>query len=225
MQRFLVRNQAPKPDPGIVNRAAKAKKHRKIEKIVEATLYKRRKLETRSAFLHEHEIQEPTIGHNKHVGMAGHAHIIPKGGQYGAMHSVALSARAAPAIPAANGRPAVPGRQARGEESRPKGNVLRIYPPGEHDYGFMEVAGAVPERLARTVRTPSGRDWEPARPAKAGHVRYFRASGRAGNDAQWDEVAEGEHLRNAEQFNFMEHPHQPLAPGLMAQRLRAIERK
>ena len=59
MERFLVRNQVPKPDPGIVNRAAKAKKHRKIEKIVEATLYKRRKLETRSAFLHEHEIPEP----------------------------------------------------------------------------------------------------------------------------------------------------------------------
>ena len=74
MQRFLVRNQVPKPDPGIVNRAAKAKKHRKIEKIVEATLYKRRKLETRSAFLHEHEIQEPAIGHNKHTGMAGHTH-------------------------------------------------------------------------------------------------------------------------------------------------------
>ena len=173
--------------------------------------------------MHDQEIQEPTIGHNKHTGMAGHVHIVPKGGQYGALHSVALSARAAAARPAADGRPAVPGRQQRGEESRPKGN--RVYPPGERDYGFMEVAGAVPERLARTVRTPSGRDWEPARPAKAGHVRYFRASGRAGNDAQWDEVAEGQHLRNAEQLNLMERPRRPLAPGLMAQRLRSIERK
>ena len=223
MERFLVRNQVPKSDPGIVNRAAKAKKHRKIEKIVEATLYKRKKLETRAAFVHDHEIQEPTIGHNK-PGMAGHTHIIPKGGQYGAMHSVALGARARAAVPAADGRPAIPGQQARGDKSRPKGNVLRVYPPGEHDYGFMEVAGAVPERLARTVRTSSGRDWEPARAAMPGHVRYFRSSGRAGNEAQWDEVAEGEHLRNAEQHKLIEKPRRPLVPGLTFERALDIER-
>ena len=51
MERFLVRNQVPKPDPGIVNRAAKAKQHRKLEKIVDAALHKRRKLETRSALI------------------------------------------------------------------------------------------------------------------------------------------------------------------------------
>ena len=53
MERFLVRNQIPKPDPGIVNRAAKAKQRRKLEKIVDSTLYKRKKLDTRSAFLHD----------------------------------------------------------------------------------------------------------------------------------------------------------------------------
>ena len=217
MQRFLVRNQVPKPDPGIVNRAAKAKKHRKIEKIVEATLYKRRKLETRSAFLHEHEIKEPTVGHNKQ-GMVGYLHDVPRG-EHGGLNSVALSRRARAAVGD------VPGVQARPLRYRPPGNVLRIHPPGEGDYGFTEIAGAVPERRARTVRRPDGRDWEPARPAMPGHVRYFRATGRPGNEAQWDEVAQGEHLRNAEQFNFMEHPQQPLAPGLMAQRLRAIERK
>ena len=217
MERFLVRNQVPKPNPGIVNRAAKAKKHRKIEKIVEATLYKRRKLETRSAFLHEHPIEKPTIGHTNAV-TAGTLNDFPKG-EHGGINSIAMSRRAR----AAAGD--VPGAQARAQQYRPAGNVLRVHPPGEGDYGFMEVAGAVPERLARTVRTPSGRDWEPAKPAKPGHVRYFRASGRGGNEAQWEEIAEGEHLRNAEQYNFMEHPHQPLAPGLMAQRLRGIERK
>ena len=44
MERFLVRNQVPKPDPGIVNRAAKAKKHRKLEKLADATIYKRKYL-------------------------------------------------------------------------------------------------------------------------------------------------------------------------------------
>ena len=216
MERFLVRNQGPKPDPGIVDRAAKAKKHRKIEKIVEATLYKRRKLETRSAFLHEHPIEKPTIGHTNAV-TAGALNDFPKG-EHGGINSIAMSRRAR----AAAGD--VPGVQARAQQYRPAGNVLRVHPPGEGDYGFMEIAGAHPARLAKTERRPD-KGWKDPRPAYEGHVRYFKASNRPGHDAQWDEVAQGEHLRDAEHQRVIEHPRQPLAPGLVAQRMRAIERK
>ena len=147
MERFLVRNQVPKPDPGIVNRAAKAKKHRKIEKIVDATLYKRKKLETRSAFLHDHEIQEPTIGHTNITGLRGTLHREPGGGAHGNLRTFAVGKAGIPARagrPGARGRPrvdpvnAVPGRD---QERRPYGNVLRVYAPGDEAYGFMEIAG------------------------------------------------------------------------------------
>ena len=63
-------------------------------------------------------------------------------------------------------------------------------------------------------------------PAQAGSVRYFKTGARAAAHGRvWDEVAEGEHLRNAEQYNFIEHPRQPLAPGLVPPRMRALERK
>ena len=48
MERFLHRHQALKPDPGIVARTQKAKAHRRVEKLIDATLHKRKKLETRS---------------------------------------------------------------------------------------------------------------------------------------------------------------------------------
>ena len=128
MERFLVRNQVPKPDPGIVNRAAKAKQHRKLEKIVDATLHKRRKLETRSAFLHDYEVEEPTV-ENKRGPLVSSYHNIPGGGEHSNMRS------------SAQGRHTVPVRRS---EFRSVNNVVRVHPEGEGRYGFMEVAGHDP---------------------------------------------------------------------------------
>ena len=48
MERFLHRHQVLKPDPGTVARTQKAKAHRRVEKLIDATLHKRRKLEIRT---------------------------------------------------------------------------------------------------------------------------------------------------------------------------------
>ena len=207
MERFLVRNQAPKPDPGIVNRAAKAKQHRKLEKIVDATLHKRRKLETRSAFLHDYEVEEPTV-ETKRGPLVSRPYNVAGGGEHGNRRSYA------------QGRHTTPVRKF---EYRSVNNVIRVHPGGEGHYGFMEVAGYDP--ATERYRKPGGQLVE-AKEAKPGHIRYFRASGLRGpNERKWDEVAQGEHLRSLEQMKRIEHTHQPLAPGLVPQRLRGIERK
>ena len=198
MERFLVRNQVPKPDPGIVNRAAKAKQHRKLEKIVESTLYKRKKLETRSAFLHDHEVEEPTVETKR-----------------GPLVSYAYNRRAGAEHPREVGRTAA-------NEERLKNKVIRVHPEGEGHYGFMEVVG--PERPTPAYRKRGGQ-WVPAKEAKPGHVKYYRTSGLGPHERKWDEVVAGHHLRSLEQMNHLERPLQPLAPGLVPQRMRAIERK
>ena len=48
MERFLDRHQVLKPDPGIVARKEKAQAHRRIEKLIDRTLHKRKKLEIRT---------------------------------------------------------------------------------------------------------------------------------------------------------------------------------
>ena len=129
MERFLVRNQVPKPDPGIVNRAAKAKQHRKLEKIVDATLYKRKKLETRSAFLHDYEIQEPTV-ENKRGRLVSYAYNQPKGGNYGTMMGKTAD-----------------------NKNRDLNKVIRVHPEGEGHYGFMEIAGHQRSERPQTTKT------------------------------------------------------------------------
>ena len=92
-------------------------------------------------------------------------------------------------------------------------------------YGFMEIAGRQPATAKFRIAKPGSHDQE-ARPEKPAHVKYYRASGLKGpNSRKWDEVAQGEHLRSLEQMNHLERPRQPLAPGLVPQRTRDIERK
>ena len=201
MERFLVRNQVPKPDPGIVNRAAKAKQHRKLEKIVDATLHKRRKLETRSAFLHDYEVEEPTV-ENKRGPLVSYPYNVRKGGEYG--QKIGKTAD---------------------NKDRALNKVIRVHPEGEGHYGFMEIAGHEPATAKFRIAKP-GSHFQEARPEKPGHVKYYRASGyRGANSRKWDEVAAGQHLRSLVQMNHLELPRQPLAPGLVPQRMRAIERK
>ena len=201
MERFLVRNQVPKPDPGIVNRAAKAKQHRKLEKIVDATLHKRRKLETRSAFLHDYEVEEPTV-ENKRGRMVSTVHNRLYGSDKGDVLMGGLAA---------------------GRERRKLNNVIRVHPEGEGHHGFMEVVGDQP--ATKAFRKPGGQKVA-AEVAIPGHVKYYKASGLKGaKDRKWDEVAAGQHLRSLEQMNHLERPLQALAPGLVPQRLRGIERK
>ena len=201
MERFLVRNQVPKPDPGIVNRAAKAKQHRKLEKIVDSTLHKRRKLETRSAFLHDHVVQEPTV-HRVHriVGIPYNT----SGGGNQAGEGANIRGTAV------------------GKDYRAAGSVVRYHPEGDPHYGFMEVAAEEPAREA--YMTSKG--LVPAKPYKPPHVKYYRTTGKTGDKVrQWDEVSAGEHLRFKEYHKGLVAPMQPLVPGLVPQRLRSIERK
>ena len=201
MERFLVRNQVPKPDPGIVNRAAKAKQHRKLEKIVDSTLRKRRKLETRSAFLHDYEVEEPTV-ETKRGGLVSYPYNVRKGGEYG--QKIGKTAD---------------------NKDRALNKVIRVHPEGEGHYGFMEIAAHEPATARFRIDRPGGR-YQEARPEKLAHVKYFRTTGKTGrNERKWDEVAQGEHLRSLEQMKRIERTHQPLAPGLVPQRLRGIERK
>ncbi len=137
------------------------------------------------------------------------------------MQAIGIQRSAQPARPAADGMPAVAAIPARAQQNRPINTILRVHPPGEGAHGFMEIGAAVPPREAGVG--PKGNI--AAKPGFPAHVRFFKGTGLGPNQRQWGEVAAGEHLRNAEQFNFMEHPQQPLAPGLMAQRLRGIERK
>ena len=58
-----------------------------------------------------------------------------------------------------------------------------------------------------------------------GHVRYFKGTGLQGNERQFNEVAAGEHLRRVEAVRHIAEPRFPLAPGLMAQRMRNLEGK
>jgi hypothetical protein len=51
METFLKRHQVEKADPGVEGRKAKAKAHRRIEKLIDKTLFKRKRLETRTTAL------------------------------------------------------------------------------------------------------------------------------------------------------------------------------
>ena len=65
-----------------------------------------------------------------------------------------------------------------------------------------------------------------AKENKPAHTRFYRTTGKTGpNDKKWDQVAEGDHLRYKQHYKGLVDPMQPLAPGLVSQRLRAIERK
>ena len=220
MERFLVRNQVPKPDPGIVNRAAKAKKHRKLEKLADATIYKRKKLETRAAFLHDQEVKEPTIGHNI-ASLVGTVYNVAGGGAHGNIRSLAVGRTARAAQPAAEGREATPGHQARAFQYRPPGNVLRIHAPGEGHLRFLEIAGPVGARAqARDARARI----IPARGALEGHARYFEAAGLAGNEHLWNEVGEDSYRHSVQVHDRLAKPRRPLAPGLTFERALDIER-
>jgi hypothetical protein len=200
MERFLVRNQVPKPDPGIANRAAKAKQHRKIEKIVDATLYKRKKLETRSAFLHDYPIEEPDITAQR-ARMVSTPYNQKFGGDRG---------------------PRVKGKIIQGGAERNFNTVMRVAPVGESGYGFMEVVGEQPAVPA--WRKPGGQKVE-AKAAVPGHTKYYRTTGIGGHGRAFDEVPAGHHLRTLHQLARIEKPLVPLAPGLVPPRMRALERK
>ena len=200
MERFLVRNQVPKPDPGIANRAAKAKQHRKLEKLADSTLHKRRKLETRSAFLHDHVIKDPIV-HREHE-MEGIPYNTLSGGN--------------------QGEPRLRGT-AIGRDYRAAGSVVRYHPKGDPHYGFMEVAA---EQHAREAYVDDKSREIPAKEYKPPHVKYYRTTGKTGDKVRmWDEVSAGDHLRYKEYSKGLVDPMQTLAPGLVSQRLRAIERK
>ena len=87
----------------------------------------------------------------------------------------------------------------------------------------MEVAAAEPAREAYV--DDKSRE-VPAKEYKPPHVKYYRTTGKTGpKDKHWDEVVAGEHLRYKEYHKGLVDPTQTLAPGLVSQRLRAIERK
>ena len=89
----------------------------------------------------------------------------------------------------------------------------------------MEIAAHEPATERFRIDRPGGR-YQEARPEKPAHVKYFRTTGKTGrNERKWDEVAAGEHLRSLQQLKRLEVPVQPLARGLVPQRLRGIERK
>ena len=109
MERFLVRNQVPKPDPGIVNRAAKAKQHRKLEKIADSMLHKRRKLETRSAFLYDHVEKDPIVARQHRI--VGIPYNVQAGGNQAGSGNIRSWAAS--------------------NEWRSEGNVTRYHPEGD----------------------------------------------------------------------------------------------
>ena len=115
MERFLHRHQVLKPDPGTVARTQKAKAHRRVEKLIDKTLHKRKKLETRSQAVAQ-GVGDIAVSRPGNLfewrttdirGAAAHPHSIIQEtmpGQTGfALHRAFVAARAP--------RPSVPGRK------------------------------------------------------------------------------------------------------------------
>ena len=165
-------------------------------------------------------MREPTVGRNK-AALVGTVYNVAGGGAHGNVRSLAVGRTAREAQPAAEGREAVPGHQARPFQYRPPGNVLRIHAPGEGHLRFLEVAGPVGARAqARDARARV----IPARPALEGHARYFEAAGLAGNEHLWNEVGEDAYHHNVQAHDRLARPRRPLVPGLTFERALEIER-
>ena len=146
--------------------------------------------------MHDYEVEEPTVA-NKRGAMVSYPYNVRKGGEYG--QKIGKTAD---------------------NKDRGLDKVIRVHPAGEGHYGFMELAGHEPATARFKIDKP-GSHYQEARPEKPAHVKYYRTSGLKGaKDRKWDEVAQGEHLRSLEQANHLERPRQPLAPGLVPQRLR-----
>ena len=187
MERFLTHHQKPKPDPGIVGRAVKAKQHRRLEKIIDSTLHKRKKLEIRSEFLRGNRTGEMP-------------YMISRPGPLTAYNNVTDN----------QGRTS--GRNAAGH-LRPANSTIKETFPGEQSYALHS--------SAVTARPAMG--GAPARVAEPAMTTFHKHTPRPGNSAQWEQVAAGLHLADSQSLRFLEHPRQPLAPGLMARRMLNLE--
>ena len=200
MERFLVRNQVPKPDPGIADRAAKAKKHRKLEKLIDATLFKRKKLEKRSSYLHDYPEEKPTV-ENRRNDMVSYPYNVRKGGVYGQMIGKTAD-----------------------NKDRQLDKVIRAQRRGEGHLGFAEFVGHEPATERFMIARPGSR-YQEAREEKPATTKFWRPSGlRGANQRKWDERANGEHQRSLEQQKHLTHPRaKPLVVGLVQKRFNDIE--